>query len=402
MTQPTGGDRQSRSIFLRTAVILVLANLILLASAGVFFEAKIREAVIRDREALAGMIARSTAVRIDPLLDGEDYDGIAVSLHDIAAQAGAVDLLVADGSGRVLSRVFRGPSGSVVAEPLREATLGGIVPIPAGSAVTLRRNDQLQAWAPVDAAEDGAWVRAAIPIEPLMGELSRLEHFVASALTLGFLALTACLLVPLRRAYQLVERRESDLIAEQVELRDAVYHDRLTGLLNRAGLAQRLEQALAARRAGDQLLAVCFLDLDGFKAVNDRYGHDVGDLLLVEVARRLSACVRQTDTVARLAGDEFVLLLEGENRPGEVMAIVEGVIARISQRVPAAGEPLRVGVSIGVAVRHSALDTADVLLKQADEAMYEAKRAGRNRWILHSSASGLLFSPPPVAQTAPA
>jgi len=169
-----------------------------------------------------------------------------------------------------------------------------------------------------------------------------------------------------------------ELTSTQEKLRRSVERDALTDAL---GLAQRLEQTLASRRAGEQLLAVCFLDLDGFKAVNDRYGHDVGDLLLAEVARRLSASVRQTDTVARLAGDEFVLLLEGESRPGEVMAIVEGIIARVSQRVPAAGEPLRVGVSIGVALRHSHHDTAEVLLKQADEAMYEAKRAGRNRVI---------------------
>jgi len=379
-----------------------IANLFLLMSAGVFLQAKVRDAVTRDHERLAAMIAKSTAVSIDALLESEDYDGITVSLHGMAAQAGVDDLLLADSSGKVLSRVFRGPAGSDAADRLQEAGLGGIVPIPNGPYRTFHQNGQFQAWVPVDAVEGGAWVRAAIPVAPLMGELSRVEALVVAATAIGFLALTASVLLLLRRAYQMVERRESHLLAEQEELRDAVYRDRLTGLLNRAGLAQRLEQTLASRRAGEQLLAVCFLDLDGFKAVNDRYGHDVGDLLLAEVARRLSASVRQTDTVARLAGDEFVLLLEGESRPGEVMAIVEGIIARVSQRVPAAGEPLRVGVSIGVALRHSHHDTAEVLLKQADEAMYEAKRAGRNRWVLHSSASGLLFSPPPATTPVPA
>lgn len=97
--------------------------------------------------------------------------------------------------------------------------------------------------------------------------------------------------------------------------------------------------------------------------------------------------------VVRLGGDEFVLLLEGENWPGELSALLDGVVSRVSQRVPAAGQPLRIGVSMGVAVRLSAADTADGLIQRADEAMYEAKRAGGNRWVLHHSVGGQLFSP---------
>lgn len=387
----TQNIRRTRPIFLRMAIVLVIAPVLLIIATGFWIEGEVRQIVTRDREAAAMAIATAAAFRLAPLFAAEDYEGIAISLRGVIERTATMDVLVADASGRVLARVIRGGSGSAADHPIEEVALGGVVAIPEHGAVVRLVNQQLHAWAQVDAGDDAVWVRAAIPSGPLLTDLERLQRSTFVLLGIAGTGLFLMLAVPLGRVLRQVDRRECDLLAEQQELREAIYHDRLTGLWNRVGLAERLGRALAARRAGEQLIAVCFLDLDGFKAVNDRFGHAVGDLLLVEVARRLSASVRDTDTVARLGGDEFVVVLEGESRSGELHTLLESIVARVSKQVPAGGRPLRVGVSVGVTVRHSAADTVESLLKEADEAMYEAKRAGRNRWVLHGSVSGALF-----------
>jgi len=154
-------------------------------------------------------------------------------------------------------------------------------------------------------------------------------------------------------------------------------HDELTGLLNRAFLHDRIESALArARRSGGRFSLV-FLDLDKFKQINDSYGHSVGDRLLQEVARRLQQCVREADSVARIGGDEFVLLLEDV----EHLASVERVTAKLRQELGRGlcidGHPLRIIPSIGLAHYPEDGDRLETLLKHADAAMYREKRAGQ-------------------------
>lgn len=162
-------------------------------------------------------------------------------------------------------------------------------------------------------------------------------------------------------------------------LRHAARHDALTQLPNRVLLLERLQQGLAARRRPGDEVAVCFMDLDGFKAVNDAHGHDAGDLLLVEVARRMAAQVRATDTVARIGGDEFVLVLQP--LAGEVWRkVLERVVASVNAAIVLAdGRHVHVGASLGVAT--SGPDTTDPaeLLSRADRAMLAAKRGGKGR-----------------------
>jgi diguanylate cyclase (GGDEF)-like protein/PAS domain S-box-containing protein len=166
------------------------------------------------------------------------------------------------------------------------------------------------------------------------------------------------------------------------EIRHLAFHDALTGLPNRALIQDRFDHALArASRDGSRLAAV-FVDLDGFKGVNDALGHDIGDLLLQEVARRIKARVRAMDTVARIGGDEFVILLEDVVNEEDCAALAVDVIAAISEPMRLRGCIARVGASIGIAMfpRHGS-DGAE-LMKAADSAMYAAKAAGRNTFRL--------------------
>ncbi|MFF5288305.1 substrate-binding and GGDEF domain-containing protein [Paractinoplanes globisporus] len=165
------------------------------------------------------------------------------------------------------------------------------------------------------------------------------------------------------------------LRAQEESLRNAALHDHLTGLPNRVLLEDRMEQAerRAARQPGYRF-AILLLDLDGFKAVNDTLGHATGDVLLVEVARRLTGLLRKSDTVARLGGDEFVILLDGVN---EHQAVIDNVTAAISAPFFIDGERVGVGCSIGVAVSGDGISDPDHLLREADAAMYRAKSAAK-------------------------
>ncbi len=156
-------------------------------------------------------------------------------------------------------------------------------------------------------------------------------------------------------------------------------HDQLTGLPNRALLHDRLNTALARARREYGQVALLYLDLDKFKAVNDHHGHATGDLLLQAVAARLKSCVRAVDTVARFGGDEFVLLLENVDLPEHALGVAEKILAALGQPMDLAGVQLQIQPSIGMAFYPEHGDAPMQLLKQADASMYHAKNQGGNR-----------------------
>lgn len=196
---------------------------------------------------------------------------------------------------------------------------------------------------------------------------------------------------------QRVELRTRDLAAANQNLRLEIAerrraeeklahladHDALTGLPNR----RLFEQRLGALMEQDAGFALLYLDLDGFKAVNDRHGHAMGDWLLQGVARRLGSSVREGDTLARLGGDEFAVILRSANGVEGTLKVVRRIIEHVSETYrPDGEEVLSIGVSIGFAFNPRAGTTLRELLQAADAAMYEAKRAGRGTWRMASLA----------------
>lgn len=157
-------------------------------------------------------------------------------------------------------------------------------------------------------------------------------------------------------------------------------HDVLTGLPNRVLLADRFQRALANARRQKNLLGVCLMDLDQFKPVNDLYGHDIGDRLLIEVTGRMKQAVRSEDTVARLGGDEFVLLLGGLADHRQMELVLRRILEAVSAPYLIGEHAISISASIGVAIYPLDDADADTLLRHADQAMYLAKQAGRNRF----------------------
>ena len=168
--------------------------------------------------------------------------------------------------------------------------------------------------------------------------------------------------------------------AAEERLHHIAHHDVLTGLFNRFSLKGHLDQALAAARRDASKVALLFIDLDRFKVINDTLGHHIGDLLLIEVARRLESCVRDSDVVARLGGDEFVIMLTGITQTSAIASVAEKLVFNIGCSYHIEGFDLYTSPSIGIAIYPTDGPDGETLMKNADAAMYHAKMAGRNNF----------------------
>jgi diguanylate cyclase (GGDEF)-like protein len=182
------------------------------------------------------------------------------------------------------------------------------------------------------------------------------------------------------RIHNMLEVR---LLYKQLEqysraLESLALHDALTGLPNRRLLFDRLSLAIAHARRNKSTMAVMYLDLDGFKQINDTLGHDAGDTLLSMVADRLVAAVRQEDTVARMGGDEFVIALWESSHADGMASLVSKVIQAVSQPYSIQGRDVSITASVGVGIYPTHGEEVEALMKSADLALYEAKRAGKN------------------------
>jgi diguanylate cyclase (GGDEF)-like protein/PAS domain S-box-containing protein len=173
----------------------------------------------------------------------------------------------------------------------------------------------------------------------------------------------------------------------EMQLEYLAHYDSLTQLPNRVLLRDRLQQAMARTRRGDYLLGVCVLDIDNFKPVNDQLGHALGDELLVLVAQRINTCLRDTDTLARVGGDEFVVLLNDLPDADTGCQTLKRLLQALTPPFLLAGHHLQVAVSIGMTLYPDDKTHLENLLRHADKAMYQAKQAGGNAYRVYCPAS---------------
>jgi diguanylate cyclase (GGDEF)-like protein/PAS domain S-box-containing protein len=189
-----------------------------------------------------------------------------------------------------------------------------------------------------------------------------------------------------------VVRDISEEKASVSQLEKIARHDPLTGLPNRLLLEESLAQALARARRNATRVALVFIDLNGFKQINDGYGHAVGDQVLVGTAQRLQQTLRESDMVARLGGDEFVVVIEGlslsQSLHGEAQLIGEKILQRLSQPISLGNASHQVGASLGIALYPEHGPNIDSLIHIADQAMYAAKRSGNNQYCLGMANTG--------------
>jgi len=187
-----------------------------------------------------------------------------------------------------------------------------------------------------------------------------------------------------------LERRENDKVEFEAKLKFQASNDALTGLPNRRLLADRLDQALALAKREQRILALVYIDLDGFKLVNDSLGHSIGDSLLFEVAARLRTRVRKSDTLARLGGDEFTIILGSLHAKDEAMVVSTMLLDALAPAFYIEDHQLTVSASIGISLFPESAQNASDLMQQADSAMYAAKRNGKNQAMYFTADLGTL------------
>jgi diguanylate cyclase (GGDEF)-like protein len=171
-------------------------------------------------------------------------------------------------------------------------------------------------------------------------------------------------------------------------LAQMAFYDPLTGLANRSKFEESAQQALARARRRNTRMACMFIDLDGFKGVNDRLGHEAGDLLLQDVAQRMRQLFREYDTIARIGGDEFAILLTDIDDYADVSQIASRLCDALSEPIAVARQELYVTASVGISLYPDAADSVADLIRCADEAMYDSKRAGKNRFSFFPARAG--------------
>ena len=208
--------------------------------------------------------------------------------------------------------------------------------------------------------------------------------------TLFFVALSFMLSNYLARRFSLYESRINNDFSElntiKEQLQHQALHDVLTNLPNRVLLADRLSQSMVQSQRHDNLLAVVFLDLDGFKHVNDSYGHDLGDEVLIIVSLRMKEVLREGDSLARIGGDEFVAVLTDLTTVEECEPVLERLLLAASEPVYLGDVEIKISASIGVTLYPQDNVSADQLMRHADQAMYIAKESGKNRYHLFDTA----------------
>jgi diguanylate cyclase (GGDEF)-like protein len=288
-----------------------------------------------------------------------------------------------------------------------------------GRTINAKGIEEISAIASVPSS--GWFIVARLPVAEALAPVARMQRFileqrtpaVATVLVLIGLAM-AWLLRPLMRAANQADRMTrgelelaplrvvrgdeighlttafnrllAKLLEHQAELRRLAHHDTLTGLPNRKLLDDRLQQMLARAKREANLVAVLYLDLDGFKRLNDTFGHEAGDKALRETARRLMSLVRHSDTVARIGGDEFVLIAANFAEPAEhaVLALAQQCIDAVALPLQLRHADMAMGVSIGIVLTDGGATPED-LLAAADKAMYQAKQNGRGGYVLAPS-----------------
>lgn len=297
-----------------------------------------------------------------------------------------------------LDRTLSNRSQGMVQVVLDESRSGRSVTIASALAGTVDRDPSLVRERTISVGQR-VWHLSVLPTNRLRGTADTALRAVAMGSCIGgtlVVALMVAVLAEARnRAETKVEQRTAELLhdiarrkeVEQMlreresELHHLAFHDPLTGLANRILFYDRVSHALLTHARGNQTFAVIFVDLDGFKSVNDRLGHVAGDELLCVVATRLTGCLRESDTVARFGGDEFAVVTERLAHPDDARKAAARIVEELGRPYDLEAGTARVSASVGIALNRPG-DRADDVLREADLAMYTAKKAGKARFVV--------------------
>ncbi len=222
-------------------------------------------------------------------------------------------------------------------------------------------------------------------VTPLVAGIERTEYTVLGGVTILLLLLYLFLLMIVRRADRIIKAHENEERKAQAEqIHYMAYHDPLTGLANRALFKDRFQHAVAVAARTQSPVGIMFIDIDRFKVINDSLGHEGGDAVLIEAAKRIRACLRASDTACRIGGDEFTVILEHLPSSEDAAQAAVRLIQKFSEPLKVGDREIIVTASIGISIYPGATHDVQRLLKDANAAMHEAKESGRNRHVFYT------------------
>lgn len=329
-------------------------------------------------------LADSVAYALTDDLITRDYGGLESRLKLILLNEGIRSAMVVDMDGKVIVYLRRDVDTGGLQFVYDEKS----VKLPDPGKLFLNKNSNRQndeVWKQIVSGMPVGWIR--LSLNDTQAALI-LTQFKSQTIVIGILSLLIVLSVMialLLKYYKRAHAQELIMLKKHDALEHDALHDFLTGLPNRKLLDDRIQQAIYEYERHEIRFIVCFLDLDGFKIINDQYGHTVGDLLLIDIANRLKATSRRTDTVGRLGGDEFVLLISNLSGRNEIEKIIQHKLREIARPFSWNNTALQVTASIGITCYPDDLVSPVALLKHADAAMYEAKQRGKNTFFLYQT-----------------
>jgi diguanylate cyclase (GGDEF)-like protein len=362
--------------FLLPVILTALGGVTLLVASGaLWFIHRSEDLVQRNQLRNGHLIAEGLANAVAPELVRKDYGALEGRLLQTAADPSVSSALVLDSQGQVLGYVL----GRSIDAPARPSfDLQTVQPPKAERMVEEVRPNLFSVWQVVAVGVNVGWVRVEVSADSYVRDMDKIKSEVWGMATAVIVAGLLLLGAAAFRSSRLLYQHDVEIEKRQNLLKDKANYDALTNLPNRSLLFDRLQQAIARSLRRKKSLALCFVDLDEFKPINDTYGHEAGDRALIEVARRFQASVRGEDTVARIGGDEFVVLLGGVENATEAELAVGRLLSSLSEPLTFEGKRIDLQASIGYALFPHDANDGDALLHHADHAMYQAKRSGRN------------------------
>lgn len=373
-------SKVSTRLLLRGALLIGIGTVLAAVAAIWWFNQQTLEIRTSGRIKTAKLMAEGVAIAIEEDVIARNYAQLEARLKQTMSDRQVLSILVADEEGLVLSHIKRESNAH---EP-KLIYASPPISLPTQSNLVVTNNDVVSQWVRLDAGVPIGWLQIQIESTEIDHALITLRKRVSAWLLFACVLLLIALAAVLSRARVLIRMEEATMNERNSALEQAAYSDSLTGLPNRHLLLDRIEQAIAFSKRNHHRFAVCFMDLDEFKNINDSYGHEAGDQVLKEVARRLEMCVRNNDTIARLGGDEFVFLLTDTSSTTDYEEVLARVLAAICQPIRLATKvTVKISCSIGMTIYPNDNSTPSILLEHADQAMYQAKRLGKCRWSAH-------------------
>lgn len=356
--------------------------LISVGSAWTFYSMNQLIRVSQERREIA--LGKGLAIAISDSIVNRDYAQLDGDLHQVMGNTGIRSALVSDLRGNILAFLERKTEHDEVRSNFSLARID----LPTHTTTNYIREQAANTsvlWYQVNPGIPLGWIRIE-SFDNLSDALeTNLRTNVLGSLLILFLAFFVSAVTFFYRAKQKTQATERRLMSSNSILHTAAHIDALTKLPNRLALGSLLDAAMEKSKDNTDLLAICFIDLDEFKGVNDRMGHLSGDNLLIAAAGRMFQAVRDNDSVVRLGGDEFVLLLGSLSSMQELDQLLTRILELLSSPFMINGQSVLISASIGATI--FPLDTSSVshLLAHADIAMYEVKRKGKNAWALYSA-----------------